>query len=143
AERRAFLFTQQSFTGAIGAGYLLLAGDRFLPFGEGLGIKVGTLCFQFRRKAVHVTLVIVTRNQLILAAGEKFHEMVEELTRLGQATITIELQSREVAAQENPMIDLIEHAAFEVSIFQEGVAESVKGFQRDVFAALANAADDA
>jgi hypothetical protein len=60
------------------------------------------------------------------------------LPGLGQATVAVELQPRKIAAQQNPMIELVQHAALRVGIFQEPIAESVKCFQRDIFRALAD-----
>jgi len=55
------------------------------------------------RLLVSVFLVIVRRNEFILATREKFHEVAEKLSRLGQAPELVELQKRQIAAKQNPM----------------------------------------
>src|SRR5712675_1261757 len=143
SEGRALLFPQQLFASTVGASNLLFAGHGFFAFRERVGIEVGTLGLKLCGELVDVSLIIVTRDQLILAAREKLHEIIQELPGLGQATVAVELQPRKIAAQQNPMIELVQHAALWVGIFQERVAEGVKRFQSDVFGALADRFHDA
>src|SRR5712672_1919084 len=143
SEGRALLFPQQLFAGAVGAINLLFAGDGFFAFRERVGVQFGAFVLKLRGELVDVSLIIVRRDQLILATREKLHEIVQELPGLGQAAVTIELQPRKIAAQQNPMIELVQHAALRAGIFQEPVAEGVKRFQGDVFGALADRFYDA
>src|SRR5712672_2439204 len=143
SEGRALLFAQQLFAGAIGASNLLFAGDGFFAFRERVGVQFGAFVLKLRGELVDVSLIIVRRDQLILATREKLHEIVQELPGLGQAAVTIELQPRKIAAQQNPMVELVQHAALWVGIFQEPIAEGVKCFQRDIFRALADRVHDA
>src|SRR6266403_1638874 len=143
SEGRALLFAQQIFAGTVGTSNLLFAGHGFFAFRERVGVQLGTLFLKLCGELVDVSLIIITGDQFILAAREKLHEIVQELPGLGQTTVAIELQPRNIAAQQNPMIELVQHAALWVGIFQEPIAESVKCFQRDVFRALDDRFHDA
>jgi len=57
---------------------------------------------------VRITLIVVRCDELILAAREKFHEVVEKLSRLGEPPVLLELQQRQVAPQENPVVDIVD-----------------------------------
>src|SRR5258707_2654191 len=138
SEGRALLFAQQLFAGAVGASNLLFAGHGLFALRERICVELGALGLKLCGELVDVSLIIVTRDQLILAAREKLHEIVQELPGLGQATVAVELQTRKIAPQQNPMIKLVQHAALRVGIFQEPVAEGVKRLQRDIFGALAD-----
>src|SRR6266481_2503547 len=143
SEGRALLFAQQLFAGTVGASNLLFAGHGFFALRERIGVELGALGLKLCGELVDVSLIIITGNQFILATREKLHEIVQELPGLGQTTVAIELQPRKIAPQQNPMIELVQHAALRVGIFQEPIAESVKCFQCDIFRALADRFHDA
>ena len=82
-------------------------------------------------------LVIFGRNQLVLAAREKLHEIIQELPGLGQTAVLIQLQPREIPPQQDPMVHGIQHHAVWIGIFQQRFAEGVKRCERHCFAALA------
>src|SRR6267378_8600130 len=71
SEGRALLFAEQLFAGAVGASNLLFAGHGFFALRERVGIELGAFGLKLRVELVDVSLIIVTRDQLILAAREK------------------------------------------------------------------------
>ena len=56
---------------------------------------------------------------------------------LGEAAVLFEFESLHISAQQNPMIDIVEHQAFRCSLFQKAFAERVKSRQRHIFPAIA------
>ncbi len=98
---------------------------------------------QLRGEFVGILLVGLAGNQLVLAAREELHEIVEELAGLGKTAVAVELQAGKIAAQENPVVDFVEHAALRVGVFQQRLAERVEGLEGDVLAAFADAAHHA
>ena len=86
------------------------------------------ICFIPRGETVGVLLIGLAGNQLVLAARKELHEIVEELAGFREAAVTIELQAGKITAQENPVIDFVEHAALRVSVFEKRLAKGVEGF---------------
>jgi hypothetical protein len=66
-----------------------------------------------------------------------------ELPGFSETSIPLEPQTGHVAAQENPVIDVVEYGIGNLDFFEDGLAERMKGSQRDVAAALACGSDDA
>src|SRR5258708_6575227 len=83
SEGRALLFAQQLFAGTVGTSNLLFAGHGLFAFRERVGVQFGAFGLKLRGELVDVSLVIVTRDQLILAMREKLHEIVQELSGPG------------------------------------------------------------
>ena len=115
-------------------------------FSAALVVDVGfqrvALGFQLRGEAVGVALVIVTGDKFVLAAGEKLHEIGEKLAGLGEAAEFFQLEPYHVAAQQDPVIDFVEHDELRIDFLQQRFAERVEGDQRHVFAALAGGLHD-
>ncbi len=97
-----------------------------------------------------IFLIIVGGDQFVLAAGEKLHEVAQKLPGFRQAAEMFELQQGQVAAQQNPVVDLVDGLQFRIDFLQQGVAERVKRAERDRlgafdfrFAAIARRRDHA
>jgi len=136
-------FAKQVVARAIGASDLPLLGKGLLadaPFVFGKRIFLERVRFG---QGLGIAFVILRRDQLILAAREKLHEIAQELTRLGKAAITIERQNGEIAAQENPVVDVVQSLQFGIALDQQSVAEGVEGSHEYGAAALAGGACDA
>ena len=142
-KRQHVALAKQAVAGAIGARDLALLGKGFLadaPFVFGKRIFLARVRFG---QGFGVAFVILRRDQFILAAREKLHEIAQELPRLGQAPITIERQNGEIAAQENPVVDVVQSLQLGIAFDQQSVAEGVEGSHEYGAAALAGGARDA
>ena len=138
AEGDAFFLAQQVFAGAVGARNFLLQRDVAGPLGVGVFVQAAAFGFEFRGQAVGVALEVRGGNQFILAAAEKFHEVVEELSRIGDAAVFIQAQARQIPSQQDPVIALIEDHALGIDFYQQRFAEGMKRGEGYVFAALAD-----
>ena len=70
-----------------------------------------------------VAIVILRRNQLVLAAREKRHEIVQEFARIRQPPENIQFQLPDIPPQKNPMIEIVQRAKFRIRFQQNRVAE--------------------
>ncbi len=91
----------------------------------------------------HVSIVILGRNQLVLAAREKRHKIVQEFARIGQPPEDIQFQLPDIPPQQNPMIEIVQRAKFRIRFEQDRVAEPVKRAEPHVIGALADVLLDA
>jgi hypothetical protein len=82
--------------------------------------------FQFFGKAFGVTLVVLPGDEFILATGEKFDEIVEELAGVGKTAVLFEFQALQIAPEKDPVVDFIEHDTLGLDFGQEGFAEGVE-----------------
>ena len=58
------------------------------------------------------------------------------MSGLGQAPVVLQLQQRQVAAQQNPVVDLVDGLEVRIEFLQQRVAEGVKRAERDGLGAL-------
>ena len=86
---------------------------------------------------------IVAGDEFVLAAGEKFEEVAEELAGLGEAAEFFEFEARHVAAEENPVVDVFEDGVLGAVFAEDFFAEGVEGEDFDVAAAFAAGFNDA
>ena len=143
AEREEVFLAEDFFTHFISAGDFFLEGDIFEAFGEGVFIDELLVDEEIGFEFVSVGLEIVAGDEFVLAAGEKFEEVAEELAGLGEAAKFFELEARHVAAEENPVIDVFEDGVLGAIFFEDFFAESMEGEDFDVAAAFAAGFDDA
>src|SRR6185437_9337819 len=73
----------------------------------------------------------------------KFQEIVQKLAGFGEPAVTFELQSRKIAPQQNPMVELVQHTVLRVTALQNRLAKRVKRLQRDILTALTDGFDHA
>ncbi len=81
-------------------------------------------------------MVIVRRDEFVLATREKFHEVAEKLSRLGEAPELVELQKRKIAAKQDPMVDLVDRFKIRIYFLQQRVAKRMECAERDCFGPL-------
>jgi hypothetical protein len=85
-------------------------------------------------KQVGKRLIIIAGHQLILAARKKLHEVAQELAGLGQAPVFFQFQARQVAAEQDPVVDLFQRQAVRVHFFQQHLAERMERGQHYILA---------
>ena len=123
SERQQLAVAQQEVARAIGPRDFQKLGDFLVADGALVfGHRAADAAKTFRL-LVRIPLVIIRRDQFILAAREKIHEVAQELSRLGQPPEVFELQQRQVAPQQDPVVDLIDGFEFRIDFLQQRVAE--------------------
>ncbi len=91
-----------------------------------------------RAQPLDESLVVLARYKLVLAAREKRAEIFQELSRLGEPPKQHEVKLRDVAAQQNLMVDIFERLDAGVGALQNLFqAEFVERAEPDAFSALA------
>ncbi len=131
------LRAQQFFAGAIDTRNLLLLPNLLGAFLEGVFVQRGALVFEFRRLAVHISLVILARYQLILAARKKLDEIAQELSRFGEPPILVQFQARHVSTEQDPVVHLLQRHTIRLHFFQQRFAKRMKRRKRYRLPALA------
>src|SRR5262249_38083837 len=111
--------------------------DFFEPLFVRVLVDHGAFAPQLTGESFGITLVVLPRDQLVLAARKKLDEVAEELPRFGEAAVFVELQARHIAAQQNPVVYLVKHDAFWHDVFKKRFAKGVKRGERNALTALA------
>ena len=92
-----------------------------------------------RRKLFDVSLVVVRRHQFVLAAREECHKIFQEFGRLGQPPEKHQSELRDVAPQQDLVIDVFERLNIRIRRAQNFFeAEFMKRAQPYAFGALAD-----
>src|SRR5580704_836522 len=137
AERKQLAFAKEKIAGSVGTRNFLNFGDFFVadaPFPLILHRAADALkIFRYLRG---IALVVVWRDQFILAAREKLHEVAQKLSGLGQAPVVLQLQKRQIAPEQYPVVDFVDGLEVRVEFMQQGIAERMKCAQRDRHGAL-------
>src|SRR5260370_1115371 len=131
------LRAQQFFAGAIDTRNLLLLRNLLGAFLEGVFVQQGAFVFESRRLAVHISLVILARYQLILAARKKLDEIAQELSRFGEPPVLVQFQARHVSTEQDPVIHLLQRHTIRLHFFQQCFAKRMKRRKRYRLPALA------
>src|SRR5258707_7728097 len=131
AKRNQLAVAQEKIARAVSSRNFLDLGDFFIADAAFiLGHRAADALKGFRLLR-GIVLVIIRSDQLILAAGEKIHEIAEKLSGLRQAPVVLQLKERQVAAKQNPVVDFIDGLKIRIEFLQQRVAEGVKRAKRD------------
>ncbi len=136
-------FAEDFFAGAVGAGDLALQSDMLGALVAGVFVEMGAIGFEFGGEGLGKLVIIVAGDELVLAAREKLDEVAEKLAGLGKASIFFEFKAAQIAAQQNPVVDVFEGQAVGIDFLEQSFAERVKGGEDDIFAAFADGFHDA
>ena len=143
AEGEKVFLAEDFFAHLVGAGDFFLEGDVFDALGEGVVVDEFAVGCQVGFEFVGESLEIIAGDEFILAAGEKFKEVAEELAGFGEAAEFFEFEAGHVAAKENPVVDVFENGVLGAIFAEDFFAEGVESEDFDVAAAFAAGFDDA
>ena len=139
AERVQVPLPQQPLAHAIDPRQLLLLRHFFFRNHELVRLQRFLALLVFRAQILHVVLVIVRRNQLVLASRKKCLKILQEFRRLRQPLEQHQPQIRNIPPQQNPVIDIIERLNFRIRRLQDFLqAKRVKRRQPHALGPLAS-----
>ena len=144
AEGVQVALAQQPLAHAVDARQLLLLGQLFFGDGACVGLERGFLRLVFAALLVDVLLVVVGRDELVLAAREKCLEVAQEFGWFGEAPENLEVELGHIAPQQNAVVDVVEGLDFGICLAQDFLeAERMERAEPYAFGAVARGLEHA
>ena len=139
AKRVEVALAKQPFAHAVDARKLFLPGHFLFRYLHGIRIESSLARLVLSAQSFDVSLIIIGRDQLVLAARKKRNEIAQEFSRLGQAPEMNQPQLGNVAAQQDPVVDVVERLDVGIRRTQDFFeAEFMERAQPHAFGALAD-----
>jgi len=101
--------TEEAFAHAIGARKFFLPRELFFLLRPRIGFERLLARIVAVAQSFHIARVIVGSYKLILAAGEKFHKVVEKFSGISEAAEMLQLELGDMPPQEDPVVHFIQH----------------------------------
>ena len=101
--------TEEAFAHAIGARKFFLPRELFFLLRPRIGFERLLARIVAVAQSFHIARVIVGSYKLILAAGEKFHEVVEKFSGIGKPLEVVEFEFGDMPPQKDPVVHFIQH----------------------------------
>ena len=122
---------QEKIACAVGSRNFLDPGDLFIADAALVVGHRAVDALKVFRLLRGIALVFTRRDQFVLTAREKIHEVAQKLSGLREAAVVLQLKQWQIAPQQDPVVDLVDGLEVGIDFLKQRVAERMKRAERD------------